>query len=64
MTQYAYDDDIKAALNDADFPLGKDDLVRHAEQAGAGEEVLRSLRTLPLADYRSLDEVLRSTPDR
>ncbi|NHC16037.1 DUF2795 domain-containing protein [Motilibacter sp. E257] len=55
---------MKAALNDADFPLGKDDLVRHAEQAGAGEEVLRSLRTLPLADYRSLDEVLRSTPDR
>ncbi|NHC46788.1 DUF2795 domain-containing protein [Motilibacter aurantiacus] len=64
MAQYAYDDDIKAALNDVDFPAGKDDIVRHAEQAGATQEVLASLRTLPLADYRSLDEVLRSTPDR
>nr|WP_231127212.1 DUF2795 domain-containing protein [Motilibacter aurantiacus] len=51
-------------MNDVDFPAGKDDIVRHAEQAGATQEVLASLRTLPLADYRSLDEVLRSTPDR
>ena len=64
MAEYAYDDDIKAALNDADFPLSKEGLVRHAEQAGAPEAVLRSLRTLPLADYRSLDEVLASTPER
>jgi hypothetical protein len=58
------DDGIKEALNALDFPAGKDDIVRHAESAGAGEDVLKALRTLPLADYRNMDEVLRSTPDR
>lgn len=58
------DDGIKQALSAIDFPVQKEDLVRHAEGAGAGEEVLRALRALPLAEYRNLDEVLRSTPDR
>ncbi len=53
-------DAVAKALLDADFPAGKAELIRVAERAGASEEVLAALRSLPLADYDSRDEVLRS----
>jgi hypothetical protein len=54
-------DEVADALNAADFPAGKDDLIRCAEDAGAGDGVLRALRSLPPGfDYASRDEVLRS----
>ncbi len=42
---------IRAALNDADFPASKEDLVACAERASADEATLKALRALPLGDY-------------
>jgi hypothetical protein len=51
---------VRAALNAADFPAAKDELIEVASAASADEEVLAALRSLPLADYESRDEVVRS----
>ncbi len=49
-------------MGDVDFPASKEQLVAHAERAGADPEVRRALRALPLADYRNLEEVMQSVP--
>ena len=51
---------IRSALNAADFPATKDDLINAASAAGADDAVLAALRSLPLADYTNRDEVIRS----
>lgn len=53
-------DEVRDALRDVDFPMTKEVLVDCAERGGAGEPVLKQLRALPLGDYGSVDEVLRS----
>ncbi len=54
-------DEVTSALNAADFPAGKDNLIRVAQEAGADDRVLRALRSLPPAfEYANRDEVLRS----
>jgi hypothetical protein len=54
-------EDVTSALIAADFPAGKDDLIRYAQEAGAGDGVLRALRSLPPEiKYANRDEVLRS----
>lgn len=53
-------DEVRDALRDLDFPLTKEAVVDCAERGGAGEPVLKQLRALPLGNYGSLDEVLRS----
>jgi Protein of unknown function (DUF2795) len=52
--------EIHAALGAVDFPAGKDELVRAAQDAGADESIVAALRSLPLADYANRDEVVRS----
>lgn len=54
--------DVEQALNAADFPALKDDLIATAQSAGADDEVLRALRTLPVDEYGNVEEVLRSVP--
>ncbi len=51
--------EVREALQAVDFPLTKEQLVACAEQRAPGP-VLRQLRALPLAEYGSVDEVLRS----
>jgi len=54
-------DEVTSALDAADFPAGKDELIRVAQEAGADDRVLRALRSLPPAfEYANRDEVLRS----
>ena len=53
-------EDVFAPLNDLDYPASKEDVVRHAENRGASEDVLRALRALPLGDYASREELGRS----
>ncbi|HEV3365249.1 MAG TPA: DUF2795 domain-containing protein [Acidimicrobiia bacterium] len=53
--------EVTTALDAADFPAGKDELIRVAQEAGADDGVLRALRSLPPAfEYANRDEVLRS----
>lgn len=53
---------IEAALNDLDFPTDQDSVVTHAESKGAGEEVVRALRRLPIATYDNVGDIIRSVP--
>jgi hypothetical protein len=54
--------DVMAALEDVDYPAGKDDLLAAAERHGADDGVLRALRSLPLADYLSRADLMKSVP--
>ncbi|MFL6144239.1 MAG: DUF2795 domain-containing protein [Labedaea sp.] len=38
-------------LSGVDYPASKDDLVEHARQKGADEEVLRGLESMPDRTY-------------
>ncbi|WP_432534986.1 DUF2795 domain-containing protein [Kineococcus arenarius] len=58
----ATNDEVLHAVRDADYPAGKDALIATAQASGAGEDVLKALRTLPLADYDNAQEVVRSVP--
>lgn len=51
-----------AALDDMDFPAGKDDIVSHVSERAGSQEVLRLVRALPLGTYENLAEVRRSVP--
>lgn len=50
--------DLEQALNDVDFPAGKDAILDHAKDAG--EDVQRALRSLQPVEYGSAQEVIRS----
>jgi hypothetical protein len=61
--------EVLDALKALDFPVSKKAIVRHAERCGAPENVVRAVRALPLGDYASKDEIVRSldldpAPDR
>lgn len=51
---------VWSALTAADFPADKTRLIRAAEGEGADEKVLAALRSLPVEEYASRDEGLRS----
>jgi hypothetical protein len=55
-------DQVRTFLSALDYPASKDDVVAEAEREGAPEPVLKVLRTLPLADYASREEILQSVP--
>lgn len=57
---HATADEVLTALRALDYPASKDDIVLHAANAGAPENVIRAVRALPLADYASRDEIVRS----
>lgn len=52
--------EVLAALEQVDFPAGKDDLLTAARAAGASEEVQKALRGIPPESYANRDEVARS----
>jgi hypothetical protein len=56
---------VREALNATDFPASKEQLAAEVENCG-DEDVVRAVRGLPLAEYSSREEVLRSvhTPGR
>lgn len=60
MTDAIVPDDVLKYLADVDYPAGKEVLMAAAEQAGAPEAVVRSLRAIPPVEYRNRAEVMRS----
>jgi hypothetical protein len=52
--------EVLHALDQVDFPAGKDDLLAAAQDAGASPEVLKALRGVPPDEYANRDEVARS----
>ncbi|MDQ4096395.1 MAG: DUF2795 domain-containing protein [Actinomycetota bacterium] len=53
-------DDVRSVLEDVDYPASKEALLDAAFRAGAGSDVLKALRALPVEDYGNVDEVVRS----
>jgi len=49
--------EVQKFLGGIDYPSSKEELVRTAEQSGAGDEVLNTLRNLPEREYQNPTEV-------
>ena len=60
MTAHTTVQEVLHALDQVDFPAGKDDLLAAAQDAGASPEVLKALRGVPPDEYANRDEVARS----
>jgi hypothetical protein len=54
--------EIRRLLGDLAFPASKQRIVEHADRGGLKTDAERALAALPLGDYASLEEVLRSVP--
>jgi Protein of unknown function (DUF2795) len=46
-------------LSGINFPCQKEDLVHHARQNGAGDEVLEVLRNMPEDEYNNMADVMQ-----
>lgn len=57
MTQQPNPLHVQEFLVGIDYPMSKEQLVDNAEHAGADDEVLRALRTLPDRTYDGPDAV-------
>jgi hypothetical protein len=56
---------VRKALQGADFPSTRNDLVAYATDRGeVDEKTLTALAELPAGDYGSMDEVLAAVPHR
>lgn len=51
---------IEEALDSADFPMMKDDLVAWADESVTDEDVRRTLRSLPRGQYENVDQIVAS----
>lgn len=53
-------DDLRAekALQGADFPSGREDLLSYAQTRDADAKMMQALRTLPDRTYQNMQEVL------
>jgi hypothetical protein len=52
--------EVQKALKGADYPAGKDDLVRLAESNGADDEVVDALRGMGGGTYDSPADVMKA----
>ena len=48
---------LQRFLGGIDYPTDKENLVRHARSHGADEDVLRTLRELPMERFNSPNDV-------
>ncbi|NJL83234.1 MAG: DUF2795 domain-containing protein [Chloroflexaceae bacterium] len=51
---------IQKHLKGIDYPASKQDLVKHAQQQGAGDEVLDVLNQLPEEQYETPTDVSKA----
>lgn len=53
-------DDAQKVLGDADYPCTRDQLVEHAQKAGAGTDMINDLRNLPDRKFQDQSEVTQA----
>ncbi|TCK21377.1 DUF2795 domain-containing protein [Pseudonocardia endophytica] len=53
---------VEKALQGADFPAGKQDLLDYAQTRDAGEETLQGLRALPDREFANLRDAVDAVP--
>lgn len=51
--------EVQKALGGVSYPAGRDELVRHAEGGGAGDEVVELLRGMDEREYSGPDQVMQ-----
>ncbi|OGF23348.1 hypothetical protein A2Y83_01375 [Candidatus Falkowbacteria bacterium RBG_13_39_14] len=51
---------IQKFLGGMNYPASKDDLIKHAKEKGADENVISSLQALPEREYGSAAEVSKA----
>lgn len=51
--------EISKHLKGIDFPANKRDLIEHAQQNDAGEDVMEILQDLPDQEYGNMAEVMK-----
>jgi hypothetical protein len=49
--------EVQKALRGVSYPASKEQLIRHAQENGAGEDALDALRALPDKEYDGPNEV-------
>jgi hypothetical protein len=52
--------EIQKSLKDIDFPCKKQDLIQHAKNHGADEDVLNILQQLPEQEYHNAIDVSKA----
>jgi len=52
--------EIEKSLKDIDFPAKKKDLVKHAQQHGANEEVIETIKELPREEFQNAADVTKA----
>ena len=49
--------DLQKSLGGVNYPAGRDDLVEHAKNNGAGSDIVDSLNSIPDKQYDGPDQV-------
>lgn len=52
--------EVTKNLSGVDFPAKKKDLVAHAKDQGAKEDVVRAIQDLPQDEYRTMADVMKA----
>lgn len=52
--------DIQRYLGDIDYPVNKDQLIDHASNQGATEDVIQTLSDLPADQFNSASDVSKA----
>lgn len=51
---------LQKHLKGMDYPASKEDLIKHAQQQGAGEDALSALEQLPEEEYETPADVSKA----
>jgi hypothetical protein len=54
---------LQKYLGGLDYPVSREDLVRRAQEQGADQEVLNTLRSLPREEFNSPNDVSEAVGD-
>jgi hypothetical protein len=52
--------EVEKSLKGIDFPAKKKDLIKHAQQHGADQQVLETLKELPEEEFRTPIDVTKA----
>jgi hypothetical protein len=52
--------EVEKSLKGIDFPAKKEDLVKHAQQHGANQEVLETIKDLPKEEFHNAADVAKA----
>ncbi|MBL1263053.1 DUF2795 domain-containing protein [Candidatus Methylomicrobium oryzae] len=51
---------VQECLSGMDYPADKEEIINHAKDQGADEDVMQTLQQLPEQDYRTAADVSRA----